>query len=42
VDVVDWATTGAAFQRIIEKEKLVIQQQAGDTLKFREPQSSRS
>lgn len=29
VDIVDWATTSEAFRRIIEKDKLVIQQQAG-------------
>lgn len=28
VDVVDWATTSACFRRIIEKEKVVIQQSA--------------
>jgi type I restriction enzyme S subunit len=32
VDVVDWATTSAAFQQIIEKEKLVVQPQASGSL----------
>lgn len=26
VDVVDWATTGEAFRRIIERDKIVVQQ----------------
>jgi type I restriction enzyme S subunit len=32
VDVVDWATTGEAFRRIIENEKLVIQPTVADSL----------
>jgi type I restriction enzyme S subunit len=42
VDVVDWATTSETFRRIIEKEKLVVQQQVGGPITFRETQSSRS
>lgn len=42
VDVVDWATTSETFRRIIEKDKIVVQQHAGDALTFREAQSSRS
>jgi type I restriction enzyme S subunit len=42
VDVVDWATASVAFRRIIEKEKLIIQQQAGDAPTSRKTQSSRS
>jgi type I restriction enzyme S subunit len=30
VDVVDWATTSAAFRQIIAKEKIVVQQRVGD------------
>lgn len=42
VDVVDWATTSEAFRQIIEKQKIVVQQQVGSALTFRENQSSRS
>lgn len=42
VDVVDWATTSETFRRIIEKQKIVVQQQLGGTLTSRETQSSRS
>lgn len=42
VDVVDWATTSEAFRRIIEKQKIVVQQQVDGSLTFRKTQSSRS
>jgi type I restriction enzyme S subunit len=42
VDVVDWATTSEAFRQIIEKEKLIVQQQSRDSLPFSGPQSSHS
>jgi type I restriction enzyme S subunit len=35
VDVVDWATTSEAFRRIIEQQKVVVQQQAGGSLTFK-------
>jgi type I restriction enzyme S subunit len=35
VDVVDWATTSEAFRRIIEQQKVVVQQQAGGSLAFK-------
>ncbi len=30
VDILDWATTGEAFRRIVERDKVVIQTGAGD------------
>ena len=42
VDVVDWATTSEAFRQIIEEQKIVVQQKAGDSIAFRETQNGHS